>query len=239
MDLKIGILIIGSLWWDKIHGRPDWREKYLCPAEAINVPAPIRYGRFSAKRDSYTMLFSSSAGPGQAKVVPCANSIREPKDLVEESERLWSAEAEVNGQISSIWQSGRDGGGVVLCINEERSSNNHDLVIDAWKQRVLKEPTVYSNFPKSPDDKSSLVSKEGILSFWPNSVKLDFLLATANYPFKLDKPAPFPDPGAIANAWLKNLDKLEYFNGNCGNDIRTFQDEQIALVLSSKLDPLS
>jgi hypothetical protein len=32
---------------------------------------------------------------------------------------------------------------------------------------------------------------------------------------------------------LKNLDKLYYFNGNCGNGIRTFQDAHILLALSA------
>lgn len=186
------------------------------------------------------MLFSSSAAPGQAKVVPCANDILKPQNLIDEAERLWRAEDGKSGQISSSWQRGNDGGCVVLCVNSDRRSNDHDRVVDAWKKRVAEEQAVYSRFPKSPDDDRNLVSEDGILSFWPEGeLEFDFLLATANYPFRLDQAAPYPNPLTIAEAWLKNLDQLYYFNGNCLNGIRTFQDAQIELLLSAKLDPLS
>jgi hypothetical protein len=239
MELKVGILIIGSLWWDDIYGRPDWIKRYLRSDAAVNVPAPVRYGRFSARRRSYTMLFSSSAGPGQAKVVPCALNINKPEDIVAEGERLWKVEDDKDRRISSVWRQGQDGGCVVLCVNPDRRSDDHDFVIDTWKQRVSKEPTVYSNFPKSPDDDSNLVSKDGMLSYWPDGVEVDFLLATANYPFQLDKPTSYPSARTIAQAWLDNPSELRYFTNNRFYGFHTFQDAAIAEGLSVQSDPLS
>ena len=69
-ELHTGILLIGSLFWDA--SRQTWREEHLHMAAAEDVTAPIRYGRRSENRgNTYTMVFSCSAPPGQAKVVPC------------------------------------------------------------------------------------------------------------------------------------------------------------------------
>jgi hypothetical protein len=62
-------------------------------AASEDVTAPTRYGRRSENRgNTYTMVFSCSALPGQAKVVPCSRMVRSGRDLIAEAEQLWAAE---------------------------------------------------------------------------------------------------------------------------------------------------
>src|SRR5271165_777112 len=101
MSLSIGILIIGSLYWDS--DRQTWRNSRLLMDQALTVRAPIRYGRRSGRRgDTYTMVFSRQCKLGQAKVVPCRSTAG---DIVDEAEHLWTAErnAPPNHRISASW----------------------------------------------------------------------------------------------------------------------------------------
>ena len=52
--MKCGILIIGSLYWDKGNGRDDWRKRRLDMNASIPVGAPIYYGRKSTSRGTPT-----------------------------------------------------------------------------------------------------------------------------------------------------------------------------------------
>src|ERR1041384_5385934 len=113
MDLSIGVLIIGSLRWDK--DREKWRNARLnCAGESL-VAAPIRDGRRSEGRgNTYMMVFSKGCNPGVADAVPCVNPVRSGQDLVAEADQLWAAEQnapEPNGRISASW------GCVVLLCN--------------------------------------------------------------------------------------------------------------------------
>lgn len=67
--MKIGILIIGSLWW-RPGFRESWRNSRLNRAEGVLVRTRIRYGRKSAK-GGYTMTFGPAGTEGVAMAVPC------------------------------------------------------------------------------------------------------------------------------------------------------------------------
>ena len=45
MRLDAGILVIGSLLWDKDEIRQQWRDERLAGNQSELVSAPIRYGR--------------------------------------------------------------------------------------------------------------------------------------------------------------------------------------------------
>ena len=63
--LLLGVLIIGSLYWDRACHRTNWRRDRLDQCRGRHVRAPIRYGRRSKTRGcSYTMVFSSGLGAG-------------------------------------------------------------------------------------------------------------------------------------------------------------------------------
>ena len=100
MTLSVGILIIGSLFWDP--AREPWRKSRLSMEQAMTVQAPIRYGRLSEGRGHYTMVFSRLCKPGHAKLVPCRATA---DDIIDEAEHLWAAERNgpLNHRISANW----------------------------------------------------------------------------------------------------------------------------------------
>jgi hypothetical protein len=86
--LNAGVLIIGSLLWDK--GRQAWRDARLDVSSTQTATAPIRYGRLSgAQRGyTYTMVFSRLSQMGHAKVVRYSRTISTVEDLIAEFLRL-------------------------------------------------------------------------------------------------------------------------------------------------------
>jgi hypothetical protein len=94
MTWKVGILVVGSLYWDPL--REPWRKKYLTDDEGTLVKAPICYGRKSSLRQhTYTMVFSPALDQealGTARVKQCRAQISSPEELIAEARQLWIAE---------------------------------------------------------------------------------------------------------------------------------------------------
>lgn len=227
MTLTAGVLIIGSLLWDSEKGRPAWRKARLDTDSAQAVTAPIRYGRLSESRgNSYTMIFSRMCQAGQAQLVPCSRRISSLQELIEESEHLWKAEqprAQAR-RIAAAW------GCVALMCNPKRRVTA-DL-LRGWAERVAHEPD-YGNVSQTQEE-GPLVSSEGLLRIeWPVQVndgspaEVDLILATANDPEITASSPDYPTSEAIAEAWNRAGDNVEYFwkNRDCG--ICTFQDDEI------------
>jgi len=230
MSQSIGILIIGSLYWEP--GRRTWRDGRLRMDDVRDVHAPIRYGRLSVNRgNTYTMIFSRLCAVGSAKAVRCSTDISNVYDLIAEAEHLWAAERNKpsNGRISADW------GRVALLSNPGRDIPQ--TLLDSWAARVSHEPS-YVDVPQEPHE-GSLVSNRGILQIpWPTlassgeAVPLDLLLATANHPTFAGVPPRYPDPRQIAEAWRKDkAGNVSYFRNNQRDGIRTFQDEAINRLL--------
>lgn len=233
MPLRAGILIIGSLLWDDHPVRRDWRKERLAIKLAEPVTAPIRYGRFSSSRgDSYTMVFSRLAPVGQAKLVPCSQTISSAGELIAEAQHLWKAEqpsAEA-GRIAASW------GCVAVLTNPERMMPEE--ILKGWAERVAREPD-YRNVSQTKAE-GDLLSRDGLLRIpWPRlagggPVELDLLLATANDPRITAANPSYPDVQTIANAWNRAGDHVEYFWKNLENEIRTFQDDEIRKQLNPR-----
>lgn len=226
MPLNVGILIIGSLLWDK--ERQAWREARLDLTSEQTVTAPIRYGRLSRTRgNTYTMVFSCLCDLGQGKVIRCTRSVSASADLIAEAEALWKAEQQLAeaGRIGSEW------GCAALLCNPERQIPGE--ILKAWAERVGREPG-YGRVAQT-DEEGRLVSEGGILHVpWPRlvgsgePVQLDILLATANSPTLAGAPRAYPSVETIANAWnAADSRHAQYFWRNIENGIRTFQDDAI------------
>jgi hypothetical protein len=116
MAFQGGVLIIGSLLWDGDNGRTQWRAQRLNENNAKAVAAPIRYGRFSRDRKTYTMVFSRLCYRhkelGQGVVVPFARSIGTFDDLRSEVEHLDAAEG-----MDGNWEWGAVGLFEEFCVN--------------------------------------------------------------------------------------------------------------------------
>ncbi len=229
--MKIGVLIIGSLYWDDTPHRDEWRRERLCLEAQQPVQAPIRYGRRSASRGcSYTMVFSTSLRNdqfGRAIVIPCKS-----QDIIKEAECLWTAETpdgnNAKGCISAAW------GRVALLENPDRPIPDEER--ERWTQRVALEPR-YGQLMNSAIDEVAVVDQSGLLKIpWPRSEDgttpmVNVLLATATNP-TLDGHC-YPPAQRIANAWRtpKGRKHVDYFCRNRTHGITTFQDVEIKDLL--------
>ena len=229
--MKIGILIIGSLYWDDTPHRDEWRRERLCLDAQQPVQAPIRYGRRSASRGcSYTMVFSTSLRKdqfGRAIVIPCKS-----QDIVKEAECLWTAETpdgnNAKGRISAGW------GRVALLEDPDRAIP--DKAREMWTRRVAREPC-YRQLMNSAINEEVVVDQSGLLKIpWPKSKNgsapaVDALLATATNP-TLDGRC-YPSAQHIANAWRTSKGRIhvDYFCRNRTHGIKTFQDVEIKELL--------
>lgn len=233
MPLNVGVLIIGSLFWDPEQNRPAWRGARLDMATAQTVTAPIRYGRRSGRNrgDTYTMVFSRLAEPGHAKVVQCTRQVSTPDDLIAEAQALWKAEkpSADAGRIAAEW------GCVAVLCNPERTIQEE--IVKGWAKRVAEEPD-YGNVSQTIEE-GQLIDKGGLLNInWPElvdggePVELDLLLATANDPQITATSRGYPTVEAIADAWNAAARRhAEYFWRNAENGIHTFQDDAIRALL--------
>ena len=231
--ISIGVLIIGSLYWDPSDNRQNWRSERLNLGTKKYVSAPIRYGRRSKCRgNSYTMVFSMNLCEeqfGRAIVVPCKQRVKSICDLLEEAKFLWMAESGHLGPVSAKW------GCVAVVENPDRPIP--DDLREGWAERVSRE-SCYGQL-KSAVGEEVVVNESGFLKIpWPKSeddsdLTIDALLATATNPTIVD--SCYPSARDIAEAWNtpKGKDHVDYFCKNRAHGIKTFQDSKIEGCLSS------
>ena len=236
-ELRIGVLIIGSLLWDSKQHREKWRRERLDLDAAYLVRAPIRYGRRSTGRGcSYTMVFSISLHGqqlGRATVVPCSNTAKGIAGIVDEAERLWTAETSdgknPKGRISASW------GCVALTEHPERQLP--DEVRYGWAGRVAEERCGYGQLNSAVDEEPAVDQQSGLLNIpWPTplggtDLPCDVLLATATNPTIVG--GDYPSAQQIADAWNTPGGKqhVDYFCKNRAHSIATFQDQDIEVQL--------
>jgi hypothetical protein len=230
---------VGSLYWDESPSRRTWRENRLDLSNVIRVSAPIRYGRESQTRGgTYTMVFSPALVQtnrfGLAIAVPCKRLISSIEGLVDEAEKLWTAERNSdtsNGTISAGW------GCVALLANPGR--NIPEPFLRRWAKRAAKEPG-YGRLSRA-NDEHEIVSANGTLRIpWPQRtdnqpLTFDILLATATNP--TIREGQYATPEEIANAWNnpEGRNYASYFVNNRKNGITTFQDPEIEKLLTGGL----
>ena len=230
--MKIGILVIGSLYWDGSHHRRNWRSERLDMGTHVRVRVPIRYGRRSQSRGySYTMVFSPGLDEerfGHAIVIPC-----KLQDAVKEAEWLWAAESNrdtPNNRISANW------GRVALLENPDRPI--HPDLRHTWIKRISCEPR-YAEAFNTPNGDEPPVDKSGFLTIlWPTTLsrrplQADLLIATATNPTIIA--GDYPTPRHISNAWQTPIGRknLHYFQNNRKNGIQTCQDEELQRLLGT------
>ena len=234
--VKLGVLIVGSLYWDLKPPRPRWRAERLDSAHQEHVRVPIRYGRRSSTRgDSYTMVVSTALAAdelGTAIAVPCRSC-----DLVEEAEELWAAEDNSNdggeGRISA-------GFGCVALL-ENPDCPLPDKLRMGWTDRVGREVNYKTPMRMHGEDRDLVDPCSGFLKIdWPLTVAgpplgWNALLVTATSPKGPKRSSRiYPSPQVVADAWSipENYDSrrgrtVDYFWNNQKNGITTHQDPEI------------
>lgn len=235
--MRLGILIIGSLYWDPCRVRSRWRQTRLgCNGEQ-KVRVPIRYGKVAKSRgNTYTMVFAKSCEEdsklGIAIVVPVRAECYEPEHLVEEVEHLWAAERNCE-EVSGFYA---DWGKV--CILENPKSTIASRVLDAWRSRIEVAGKAYCSLPTARDEAPVLDAVTGRALFhWPmNNVTkqpllgFDLLLMTTTRPDL--KESQYPNAKEVAKAWTDDgLRNVNYFFNNRHYGISTFEDDQILAAL--------
>ena len=226
--MKIGVLMIGSLYWDP--ARKAWRSSRLVDGPPQYVSVPIRYGRRSSTRgNTYTMVFSTKLEDtqehGQAIVLPCRNALTTASDLIDEAECLWAAESNraCSNCISARW------GCVALLPNP--SGNLSEDILDVWAERVSGKHG-YGRLRRARNE-CEAVDNRGILRFrWPKEIDgselgFDALLGTATNPHIPND--DYVSAQTVAEAWKtpEGAKYRDYFTNNHANGITTFQDEEI------------
>ena len=234
---RVGVLIIGSLYWDLACHRKTWRRDRLDQYRGWYVRAPIRYGRRSELRgQSYTMVFSASLGAddyGRAIVVPCSRRVRNAADVLDEAVHLWTAETS-EGKNPKCRLSAESGWGCVGLLPNPHRSLPADLRA-GWTQRVSDEPC-YGRL-NAADNEDAAVDESGFLTIpWPESedgsgLEVDVLLATATNPTIVN--GRYPTAEEIADSWNNSAGSVDYFYRNRDHGIKTSQDAAIEARLKA------
>jgi hypothetical protein len=235
MNLRGGVIIVGSLLWDNA-GRSDWRRTSL---ESLDTKIPlklkIRYGRESGekRRRTYTMIFSNdpTTDYGQGFAVGFQRRIRNEEAL--RNEALLLARAEGVWSTESPFLA-KDWGAVGLLAND--NAKNRATVLSAW-QNVFRECRCnigerrYDHEHYAFDSQAPVIDQAGLLQIeWlPEMDAFDFLLATPTAP----KPRKPLTPDDIATRMIERNHRT-YFEGNRASSITTFQDNQILELLTQQ-----
>jgi hypothetical protein len=218
--LSGGLLIIGSLLWDDHETRVSLRNDTLLMDKATSVPAPIRYGRKSEKRNTYTMVISSDCKCdekiGIGSLIPFRNKIGNSTELDNVASSIINAE---HKEIKSLNRYDWGWGCLAFLINPIKADNqNVKEFCEFWSSKFSNgfNPSDYVVTNEQP-----LISKQGLLFInWKDEYgDLDFIVLTATKPTKAV-------PTAIILSKSVEIDNT-YFMGNRNNNIRTYQDDQI------------
>lgn len=233
MNLKGGVLVIGSLFWQDFRDkfgdniRKDWREKYLNMSSVKNVSVPIRYGRFSGSEtkgdQTYTMVFDNTLNRDQygiAKVVGFEKSDLDAQGILDLVGKLSSVE----GGYDTNFIKGNSAWCVCgILFNPELSDEVKNILKESWETELKKNKAGYEEFVKAPSVYS--MTKFGELDIpWPENLGyIDFLLATSTKPRDEEGKNRIITPKELA----KYIPNREYVFPNIKNGIRTFQDLEI------------
>ncbi|MDP3462484.1 MAG: hypothetical protein Q8S18_06825 [Bacteroidales bacterium] len=224
--LSGGLLIIGSLVWDEHETRVSLRSDSLIMDKATLVPAPIRYGRKSEKRNTYTMVISSDCMSdekiGIGSLVPFRNNIGNTTELDLVATSIINAE---HKEIKSLNRYNWGWGCLALLINPSKSNNqNVKQLIEFWSSKFS---IGFSSSDYVVADELPFISKQGQLFIdWKDEYgDLDFIVMTATKPTN-------PAPTALILSESFEMDNA-YFMGNRENNIHTYQDRQIINFLNT------
>ncbi|MEO6540757.1 MAG: hypothetical protein ABIN74_07200 [Ferruginibacter sp.] len=235
--MKGGVLIIGSLLWDKHQGkhlnvRQNWRAKRLEFNKRIHVFAPIRYGRKSGK-GVYTMVFSKLAETnnnwGTIYFVPFKKEINSFQGIFSQARYLSNAEGAEDEKL--VKGNGEKWCVIGILFNPNFDNQRKMALLNLFQQKLNEENLndEYSKFCIPPE--VSILSALGEIDInWPKTTNqknqeelntFDFMIATCPQ----QNIESYPDAVTIKTAVLKDV--RNYFYNNILNGITTFQDREI------------
>lgn len=231
--MKIGVLVIGSLLWDKKDKREVWRRKRLKIKNKIHVKVPIRYGRIS-NGGTYTMTFSKELNSinklGTSFIIPIINpSIKSTKGIEFYARRLSEAEKENDSRLckgnKEKWCT------IGLLFNPNFNEEKKIIILNWWKKLVNNDGGLEDYKEYKVGQENSILSDKGeILLGWLQSVDKNNQPEINNYDVIL---ATCTKPNCNIYPNVKQIrkrirtDTRKYFYNNIINGITTFQDREI------------
>lgn len=223
-ELKGGLLVIGSLLWDEHETRVSLREQLLSMENGRLVPAPIRYGRKSDKRKTYTMVLSPHCKieekMGKGMLIPFATLVRDSDDMNVIARKIIVAEHKEQVSFTRLnW-----GWGCLAFLPNPAKTRNKNLseLISYWNEKIS---TGFQPSDYIVENEEPIITQQGkLLIEWKNEYgDLDFLVVTATKPN-----TPIPTAEVLARSFA---DSAEYFRRNLSNEINTYQDSEIQKLL--------
>jgi len=246
MDIKIGVIVIGSLLWDLTDERKKWQAE-LSLEEKIRVKMPIRYGRLSSesRKNTYSMVFSNEINnekmTGFAFVIPYKRHIQSNEEFIKQMKLISKAEGISDNRICKSW------GTVCISINPFIDPLKKDEISLAWNNLVksTKENLTTSQREPAIEKFGEMSERKSIDENWNLTIDIDdpyknelkqfdCLIATSNA-VRLNEQNEniYPNAKQIAKAIREN-EYYTYFLNNRKNGISTFQDKKIAKILKRK-----
>lgn len=240
LNLKGGVLIIGSLLWQdhldndkKDNVRKLWRDRHLLINHKIMVKAPIRYGRLS-KSDIYTMTFSNSCKAtkqGTGFFVPFKKTpLLTFADLMNEAKETSIAEGMKGKLLSKESGTGNVWCSMVLLINPKTvTTDKKRELIKSWNAKITQEGALdISRFKIGRErpciDKSGQLNLTWFLPVDNRDAEIlnsyDIVIATAT------KPTKYPSIRELSQKVKADTTRY-YFIQNYKHGITTFQDIQV------------
>jgi len=214
------LLVIGSLYWDKHELREMLRNEFLEMGLARRVPVPIRYGRKSDKRDTYTMVFSmecvAESRLGQGYLIPIKQSF-DSSSFGETTKVIIDAEHKETIDFKRFnwgW------GCLALLVNPKKENDKNIKALKSyWNDKYS---TGFKEGDYKVGDEDPCVNSNGLMQIpWLEEYNdFDFIVATATKP-EVDN---YPDYIELAS---KFKDDQEYFRKNYKKGIYTFRDVDI------------
>jgi hypothetical protein len=250
MQLKGGVIIIGSLLWqddlninknDKV--RYNWRNTSLNLGKKILARLPIRYGRHS-NGNIYTMVFSTNCEKtkrlGTGYIVPFKRNPIEHLDvLIGEARMMAKAEGmkcKFVGGTNPIWAS------MGILINKKKVDQKiYEQILSRWAKEFKTDGGGKDSSEYRVRKEKLSISKKGELQIqWPNSVdkgeesrieEIDFLIAASTKPkYQQQGNTRYPSSNEIATSVRNDLNR-RYFMNNFQHRITTFQDNSVINLL--------
>lgn len=244
MQLKGGVIIIGSLLWqddlnenDKV--RCNWRNTSLNVGEKILARLPIRYGRYS-NGNIYTMVFSTNCEKtkrlGTGYIVPFKRNPIEHLDvLIGEARMMAKAEgmkSKFVGGTNPIWAS------MGILINKKKVDQKiYEQILARWTKEYKTDGGGKDSSEYRVGKEKLSISKKGELQIhWPNFFdkgeesrieEIDFLIAASTKPkYQQQDNTKYPSSNEIATSVRNDLTR-RYFMNNFQHRITTFQDNSV------------
>lgn len=239
MNLKGGVIAIGSLYWETEENCIDkksskelgkyrriWRENNF-DEKSLEISVPIRYGRKSGTRhDTYTMVFSNDIeveNNGKGKVLKYIKPINSFEELeiqaidVAISEGIYKERN--NRRLVCNW------GAVGLMLNPKMKEEKKALylyIIDKWTNLYLSYRNTFDNSKYRIDEEKPTINSNGFLNIDIDWGNLDYLFAT---PVEINL-KKYPNGKLIAEK-INTSSYSTYFLENIKEGIMTSEDKVI------------